>query len=893
MNHHPDENGANPGDSARESDALLTNAADIVVRYDRELRHLFVNDAVTRVSGRPPESFLGRTNQELGMPADLCALWDRELGAVFDEARERRFEFRFDGPNGSRWLEAQVAPERNAHGEVETILSVTRDRTKEREAEQELRASEARYRDLFERAGEMIAVFDLDGQLIQVNPAAARTLGYERAELVGRTLLSILAPDERAAAAERLARKRNGVETATVFESVLQSKDGRWIPIEATSEFILRDGTPSAIMMIARDVSVQVAARAELETSERLFRGAFDGVAVGMVIADPDAIVLQANATFSKMLGYGSTELVGTPIGALVHPDDARSFAEGVEKLRAGVAGRYSVPDRRYLRKDGEIVFAHVSVSAVPAEDGSTLLLAAQIEDVTALRQVQAQLDESHALHRAVVDVSTDALAVMDIDGTLRLVSQSAEGILGYSADEFVGRSFMDYVHPDDRQRVQESVEAVARGETSSVVRSRVVAKDGSVRLWDGTVARWLTSDGTPRGFVANMRDVTEQVSLEDQLRQAQKMEAVGRLAGGVAHDFNNLLTAIGGYAELARAKLDGEEAAAEIDGVIDAAKKAANLTAQLLAFSRRQVLSPHTFDLGEVISEMGSLVRRLIPGTTELITVLPSSPALVHADRSQLERVIMNLAVNAADAMPEGRTGTITFEVALDAVEHEARLLVSDNGAGMDALTVAQIFEPFFTTKGPLGTGLGLSIVHGIISQSGGQIAVESELGHGTTFTISLPLTEISEHEAPVAPAASAGGRETLLLVEDDPNVRAVLVQMLDGLGYNVSVAASGEEALQVAAASPVAIDLLITDLILPGMNGRETAVALHARRPDLKVLYMSGYTDDTVIRAGGYDAGRAFIQKPFGGAEIARYIRELLGAGTEPTEASSHRHG
>ena len=863
--------GASPGD------ALLANVADIVVRFDRELRHLFVNEAVTAVAGAPPEAFIGRTNRELGMPEELCSLWDVELGAVFDEGVERRFEFQFDGPNGLRWLEAYVVPERNERGEVETILSVTRDRTEAHAAERELRASEARYRDLFERAGEMIVVFDLEGRLLQVNPAVEQTLGYARAELVGQPIQSIIAPEERAAADARLARKRDSSETASSFESVLLGKDGRHVPVEASSAIIHHDDAPSTAMMIAHDVTVKLAARAELETSESRFRGAFDGVAAGMVIADPDAVVLQANEAFAAMLGYGLAELIGTPIRALVHPDEAVAFSESIAGLRDGVERRYTVPDRRYVRKDGGIVFANVSVSAIRGEDGSTVALAAQIEDVTAIRQVRAELEESQALHQAVVDVSPDVLTVVDFDGTVRLVSPSVEGILGYPVDEFVGHSFLEYVHPDDREQAHESVTAAGREGRPSVVRTRVIAKDGSVRLWDGTVGLWRALDGAPRGVVANLRDVTDQVSLEDQLRQAQKMEAVGRLAGGVAHDFNNLLTAIGGYAELARSKLEGAAGAEEIDGVIDAANKAAKLTAQLLAFSRRQVMSPQTFDLGEVISEMGSLVRRLIPESTEL-TVLPSAPAPVHADRSQLEQVVMNLVVNAADAIPEGRQGTITLEVVLAAGGRETHLLVSDNGVGMDALTVSQIFEPFFSTKGPFGTGLGLSIVHGIVVQSGGHIAVESTPGSGTTFTVTLPLSAIPQStEAPLSPAAELG-RETLLLVEDDPGVRGVLVQLLDGLGYRTTVFASGEDAVAFVKAATTPIDLLITDLILPGMNGRETADVFHSYQPDAKVLYMSGSTDDTVIRAGGYDAGIAFIQKPFSSAQLSRRIRELL---------------
>ncbi|MDT4891478.1 MAG: hypothetical protein QOE97_513 [Pseudonocardiales bacterium] len=861
---------------AEEIETLLAHAADIVIRYDRDLRHLFVNPAIETVAGLPPESFLGRTNRELGMPEELCALWERELGAVFDHGLERRFEFLFDGVDGIHWMEARVVPERNAAGKVVTILSVTRERTEARQAEQEIRESEGRYRELFERARDMIAVFDLDGLLVHVNPALERTLGYSAAELTGQPLTSILAEEEGLAAAERLATKRDGSTIASVFEAVMLGKDGSRIPIQASSEIVRRGSVAYGVMVIARDVREQIADREALEESEGRFRGAFNGVAVGMVIADPEARVIQANTAFANMLGYSASELVGRSIGDIVHPDDTASFAHDVERLRIGPGPRHLVADRRYIRKDGEILFAHVSVSSIAAEDGATRFFAAQIEDVTALRDAQVDLAESHALQQAVISVSPDVLAVLGLDGALRLVSHSAEEILGYAADEFVGRSFLEYVHPEDRLTTQKLVESALRGDRPSVLRSRVIAKDGSIRLWDGTVAPTLGPDGQPYAVVASLRDVTNQVLLEDQLRQAQKMEAMGQLAGGVAHDFNNLLTAIGGYAELALSKLDGVGGTDELEGVIEAAGKAAGLTAQLLTFSRRQLLNPQTFDLGEAVGEMGSLLRRLVPATTEIVTLLPSSPTPIHADRAQIDQVIMNLVVNAADAMPDG--GRIEIEVNLDAIHDQARLLVVDGGAGMDAVTAARIFEPFFSTKGTDGTGLGLSIVHGIVSQSGGRIAVESELGKGTTFSITLPLTSLSKREPTPVIAAAGGSGETVLLVEDEPLVRAVLTQMLDRDGYQLITAATGEEALAIADTMPGTIDLLITDLILPAMNGRETADAIYTRQPQAKVLYMSGYTDEIAIQADAYNGGFAFIQKPFSGQDLSRCVRGLL---------------
>ena len=867
---------------AHEFDALVTQAADIVVPYDRDLRHLFINDAVESVSGVPAAAFIGRTNRELAMPEALCALWDAELGAVFADELPRRFEFSFDGPHGVHWLEAHVVPERNGAGEVETILSVTRDCTAAHHAQSELRESELRYRELFERASEMILVFDLDGVLAQVNPAVEQKLGYEAAELVGRPLISILAGECVAAAHARLASKIDRSATASVFETVMIGKDGCRFSIEASSEVVPRDGVPHGVMMIARDVSEQVATRAALVASERLFRGAFDGVAAGMVIADVNANVVRANAAFATMLGYEVGELRGRPVQELVHPDDAAAFHSAVARLRAGLESGLVVDERRYVRRDGEIVFAHVSVSVVAAADGSPLFLAEQIEDVTELRNVHADLHESIALREALVKVSPDVLAVIDVDGTLRLISRSAEEILGYTMEELLGRNFLDFVHPDDRLAAGATVADALRGGQQRVARARVIAKDGSIRIWDGIHGCSFGADGTPQAIVANLRDVTNQVSLEDQLRQAQKMEAVGQLAGGIAHDFNNLLTAIGGYAELVRGKLPDESCVPEIDGVIDATARAAALTAQLLAFSRRQVLNRRVFDLGVTVSEMSSMLRQLIPASIELVTILPSEPAAVLADRAQIEQVVVNLVVNAADAIPDDRRGKITVEVAVEHSEQKTLLRVGDNGIGMDALTAAQIFEPFFSTKGDAGTGLGLSIVHGIVNQSGAQITVESDERDGTTFTVTWARAGNVQPEPVPILAAPAGGRERLLLVEDDPAVRAVLANMLRLQGYQVTVAASGEEAVVLAHASKELIDLVITDMVLTGMNGRETADAVRNHQPQARVLFMSGYTDDVVIRAGVQTSATAFIQKPFNGSQLASSVRGALDATT-----------
>jgi nitrogen-specific signal transduction histidine kinase/ActR/RegA family two-component response regulator len=395
------------------------------------------------------------------------------------------------------------------------------------------------------------------------------------------------------------------------------------------------------------------------------------------------------------------------------------------------------------------------------------------------------------------------------------------------------------------------------------------------------------------RGRLAALRDVTEKRVLEEQFRQAQKMEAVGRLAGGVAHDFNNLLMVITGYGELLLDDLGPDDPRhSHVDEVLKAARAAAGLTRQLLAFSRQQVIQPRLLTLEALVHDSEKMLRRMIGEDIELVTTMNPAPATVRIDASQLEQVVMNLVVNARDAMPEG--GRITIETAsIDLSDAYARshwpatpgryamLAVTDTGVGMDETTRARVFEPFFTTKElGKGTGLGLSMVYGIVKQSGGFIWVYSEPGKGATFKIYLPqVDEAAESlhqtgEMEVVPQ----GTETVLLVEDEPAVRAVVQKVLERHGYRVLVAPEGQLALNVLAGHPGEVHLLLTDVVMPGMSGRQLAAQFSVLRPDAQVLFMSGYTTDAVVRHGVLEPGIAYLQKPFSPEALARTVRRVL---------------
>ena len=508
----------------------------------------------------------------------------------------------------------------------------------------------------------------------------------------------------------------------------------------------------------------------------------------------------------------------------------------------------------------------------------------------------ESALRSSERRFRALVEESWDAVALFGADGTILYGSPATTRLLGYELPEFVGRNAMELIHPDDRAAVLVKLqEATAQPRSRVHVAARVQHKNGNWRYLEGVFTN-LLDDPSVGAIVNNYRDVTDRRNLEEQVILSQKMEAIGRLAGGVAHDFNNILTAIGGYTDLLLADLAPEDPRRrDVEEIHLAADRAAGLTQQLLAFSRRQVLQPKVVDLNALVTDIEKMLRRLIGEDILFATVLHPRLGNVRADPGQIEQVIVNLAVNARDAMPDGGRLTIeTRNVELDesyATEHPTvkpgryvLLAVTDTGVGMDEETKARIFEPFFTTKvRGKGTGLGLATVYGIVRQTGGHIWAYSEPGKGTAMRVYLPQVDAPAdpvRRSTVDPPESLRGSETILLVEDEAPVRAVTRQLLERNGYTVLEAPDGPAALALldGGTRGAAVDLLLTDVIMPGMSGRELADQLVARQPRLRVLFMSGYTDDAVVRHGMLEPGLAYLEKPFRPPALLRKVREVL---------------
>ena len=508
-------------------------------------------------------------------------------------------------------------------------------------------------------------------------------------------------------------------------------------------------------------------------------------------------------------------------------------------------------------------------------------------------RLAQALLD-SDERYRFVTENIADAVFLLELDGRIALGNHRAETITGYAQAELVGRAFFSLLPEAGAREARARLSDVRVGvKVSPFFEVELIQKDGARVLLEVHVTSVL-KDGQPVARLGVARDITERRYLEDQLRQAQKMEGIGRLAAGVAHDFNNLLTAIGGRCYLVLNALTSENPIRrEIEIIQDAAERAAKLTHQLLAFSRKQILDPCVLDLNATVTGIEPLLRRMIREDIEIATALDSAAGRVKADAGQIEQVLLNLAVNASDAMPNGgwltlATSNVTLDEAYARTHAEVEpgpyvmLSVSDTGHGMTAEVQAHIFEPFFTTKEVgKGTGLGLATVYGIAKQSGGHITVYSEPGHGAVFKLYLPRVEEGPGTAePARPTEiTRRGSETVLLVEDDEPLRTLAREILSIQGYTVLDATSPSEALRLADAHPGPIHLLLTDVVMPQMNGRQVADHLLAARPGLKVLFMSGYTDAAIVEHGVLEPGTHFLQKPFTPDGVSRKVREVLG--------------
>ena len=635
----------------------------------------------------------------------------------------------------------------------------------------------------------------------------------------------------------------------------------------------------------------------------------FEAVPDAMVAVDAQGEIVQVNSQTERLFGYTQGELIGQKVEMLV-PESLRGehhhhrdrFHEKPQTRRMGAA-----LDLRGRRKDGSEFPVEISLSPVHTDSGLVVLSA--IRDITDRKRIEEELRKAHVELRAskdrelseqrsrmalIVDSSQDAIIAKDQDGIITNWNKGAEQVYGYTAEEAIGKPITILAPEERRDETMTILARIRTGERVEPFETVRVRKDGQRLSVSLSVSPIQSANGDIVGASIIARDVTGQRRAEDMLRQAQKMEAVGRLAGGVSHDFNNILGIVTACCELMRARVSDSSVGQYLDNIQEASKRGSSLTRQLLAFSRRQMtLQPRLLDLNDSLRELAKLLRPLMGDDVQVIQRHGTNHPIIEADPSQLDQVVLNIAVNARDAMPRGgklilETSTQDFDAAL-AERHPPLkpgryvvLAISDTGIGMDAVTMSKIFDPFFTTKEVgRGTGLGLATVYGIVTHAGGHVLVYSEPNRGTTFKVYLPaadhkLDSAQQSEVQILPPRAQG--RTVLLVEDDNLMRSVTKQMLEDHGYKVLEAEDGKSALEHLRANG-AVDVTLTDVVMRGMSGPELAVKIVNSHPSIKVIYMSGYTGELLDETEGMKLGIPLLEKPFTRAALLKALHALVG--------------
>ena len=722
--------------------------------------------------------------------------------------------------------------------------------------------------ELLDRSPAGWLVLDSAGTFRYVNNTAAALLGAEPEELIGVQAWDRFPDAVRRAFGTHFERLLEGEERVR-FEEYLQPL-GVWLQVEA-------DRIEDGIWVWLRNVT-------EAHSGEHALRLVLDHLPSITWTVGHDLRYTSLGGSATRLLPRERQAQLGDPLEKIVLPEE-------VELHRRVLAGEPVREDRTIDGRTWDIRIEPIR-SAVDEVVGA----AGVAFDVTNERLAFEEVRQSEQLHRLIVENADQGIWAIDANEKTTFVNPKLTRMLGYPAEEMLGRTPFDFMAEESHDAAAASLEQRRQGLSGDV--------DVRFRRSDGTPIEaaihgnpLVDADGRYAGSLALVTDVTERraaerehEALEAQLRQSQKMETVGRLAGGMAHDFNNLLTAIGGYAQLAASRLpEGDASRKDLDEVLRGTERAADLIRQLLAFSRRQVLEPKVLDLNTAVRDLELMLRPMIGEQVDVVVSLAEELGSVKADPGQLQQVVVNLAVNARDAMPDG--GRLTIATRNEVVEDDSgdvppgayvALVVTDDGEGIDERTQEKIFEPFFTTKAlGEGTGLGLSTVDGIVNQSGGHITVHSAPGAGSTFTVYLPVTDERPAEA-TPPTRAEGGHapsgETVLLLEDETVVRQLVREILERDGYNVIEAVDAETALAATESSGERVDLLVTDVVMPGMSGPEFARTLTRDRPDLKVLYMSGYSAEAVAGNGLGDPGSAFLQKPFRARELSDTVRGLL---------------
>ena len=893
----------------RESEDLLRQIIDLVPQYifakDESSRYLLVNQRVADIFGTTVSEVIGKSDRDLSATEDEASQFHENDLEVIRSGRPKVIpdERLTDAQGRVHRLEAIKIPFRYGPARVPAILGVATDVTEIRDAQDRLARSEAQYRQLAETTQDIILLYDLSGGIAYANPALCRLSGYSEEEIRSLDIMQAILPEYRDLEREQIARRIAGDIGPHRYEIVVATKDGRKVVLEIDSTAIVEEGRVTQVLAVARDITDYKAAAEKLAESQAFFAAAIEQSPSGILVVDAPGIRVryansEALALHAEMGGWltALSEDERPSAWKAFRGDGSGPYApEDMPLSRAVLRGEVVRNEEMLLRQEGEDE-RWLSTSAGPIRNPKGEIVAGIVvfHDITAQRKTEAALLESERRFREMLENVRLAAVMLDRDGRIAFANDELAELTGWSKEDLVGRDWVDTVVPKaERSRTREEISSL-QGTFEPHVERSIVTRQGNSRevAWDTTFLRG--PDGTVIGLASLGRDVTEIRRLEEQVRQSQKMEAIGQLAGGVAHDFNNLLQVITGYVRLAMADVPAVgQARSELEQVADAASRATALVRQLLTFSRRETVRRKSLDLGRVIADTAKMLRRVIGETIRLETAGDPSLPRVYADPGHIEQILFNLCVNARDAMPEG--GTLRIETSSarrdpwlaerlpGAREEEYVLLVvSDTGAGMPPEVLDHVFEPFFTTKEVgKGTGLGLATVYGIVRQHDGLIRVESEVGRGTTIRIYFPVArgpEIPIEEAPAAVSSTAGRGETILVAEDEDEVRDLVAEILRGAGYRVLTARDGEEAVEIFDRAWREIDLVVMDAIMPRRTGRAAYDAMKATDPTTRVLFCSGYSFDSLEAESFPEGSPDVLAKPFTPDALLEKVRQVL---------------
>lgn len=877
-------------------------------------RVTFANDAACRMMGYTREELVGMSYREYLTPAVAEHMKDVFIGVYNSRNPARLIDFDIVRADGSAvTYEINATLKYDHKGIPSGFRILMKDFTAKKIAEKKRRRSEKKYHNILEIMGEGYIETDTNGIITYLNDTACDLIGYPRQELLGKRL------------AERYL-SHTTIHNRGIYEDIYKTGKAKFvidyevkapngsIRIHQQNAALLTDekGRPEGFRILIRDITQHKKAQEALQETESKYSHILETMDETYLETDLAGKFIFFNDSLCRVLGYQREDLHNADFKMISPPENiAKIFKDFNEIYTTGKTRHFR--EHKLIAKGGQVIYLDMTISPLYAKDGTPSGFCGFGRDVTEITLANRKIAENERHLRAITDNVRDIIWTMDFNLRWTYISPSVFHMTGFTPQEAMEMPLKMVAPPKLRQLAREGLEKALAFNSSGQSPQEIIPmtfelplihKNGS-RIWtEVSVDFNLDENGNPFEIIGVTRDITERKKaeeekkkLEAQLAQSQKMEVVGRLAGGVAHDFNNMLSVILGYVDLARLRLARQHPVLnDITEIEKAALRSRDITSQLLAFSRKQIVEPKVIDIGELISHSEKAMIRLIGEDVRLEVIHAAKLWPVKIDPSQVEQILMNLAVNARDAMPGGGRLLIKTEnIVLDQMNLAShavtvpgdyvRLTVSDSGTGMDKETLDYIFEPFFTTKEPgMGTGLGLATIYGIVKQNEGFINVYSKPGEGTTFTIYLPRSSgEKEPQAQQDDESVQKGAGCILLTEDDTTVLRIAKEMLESIGYKVIPAAGPEEAISSCENHKQHIDLLLADIIMPGMNGDEMAKRIRQIRPGIKTLYMSGYAADVIARRGMLEPGSIFLQKPFTLKTIADKVAEAMEAAAE----------